>query len=53
MRNFLFRLTLPVLLAFCLIYYRARRLSLHTKRLRLLAEINLEKILATLQAEKP
>ena len=32
---------------------RARRLALDTKRLKLLAEINLEKILATLQAEKP
>ena len=32
---------------------RARRLSLETKKLKLLAEINLEKILATLQAEKP
>ena len=32
---------------------RARRLSLDTRRLQLLAEINLERILATLQAEKP
>jgi len=32
---------------------RARRLALDTKRLKLLAEINLEKILATLQSEKP
>ena len=32
---------------------RARRLSLETQRLQLLAEINLEKILAALQAEKP
>ena len=32
---------------------RARRLALDTKRLKLLAEINLEKILTTLQAEKP
>ncbi|MBI2307613.1 MAG: DNA repair protein RadA [Rhodocyclales bacterium] len=32
---------------------RARRLALDTQRLQLLAEINLEKILATLQAEKP
>ena len=32
---------------------RARRLALDTKRLKLLAEINLEKILATLQAERP
>jgi len=32
---------------------RARRLALDTKQLKLLAEINLEKILATLQAEKP
>lgn len=32
---------------------RARRLALDTRRLQLLAEINLEKILATLQAEKP
>jgi DNA repair protein RadA/Sms len=32
---------------------RARRLSLDTRKLQLLAEINLEKILATLQAEKP
>ena len=32
---------------------RARRLALDTKQLQLLAEINLEKILATLQAEKP
>lgn len=32
---------------------RARRLALDTRRLKLLAEINLEKILATLQAEKP
>ncbi len=32
---------------------RARRLALDTKRLKLLAEINLEKILVTLQAEKP
>ena len=32
---------------------RARRLSLDTRHLQLLAEINLEKILATLQAEKP
>ena len=32
---------------------RARRLALNTKRLKLLAEINLEKILTTLQAEKP
>ncbi len=32
---------------------RARRLSLETQRLQLLAEINLEKILASLQAEKP
>jgi DNA repair protein RadA/Sms len=32
---------------------RARRLSLDTGKLRFLAEINLEKILATLQAEKP
>ena len=32
---------------------RARRLSLETQRLQLLAEINLEKILAALQAERP
>jgi len=32
---------------------RARRLTLDTQRLKLLAEINLEKILATLQAERP
>ena len=32
---------------------RARRLALDTKKLRLLAEINLERIIATLQAEKP
>ena len=32
---------------------RARRLSLDTRHLQLLAEISLEKILATLQAEKP
>ncbi len=32
---------------------RARRLSLETQRLQLLAEINLEKILAVLQAERP
>jgi DNA repair protein RadA/Sms len=32
---------------------RARRLSLDARRLRLMAEINLERILATLQAEKP
>ncbi|MCK6406861.1 MAG: DNA repair protein RadA [Rhodocyclaceae bacterium] len=32
---------------------RARRLALDTQRLQLLAEINLEKILATLQSEKP
>jgi DNA repair protein RadA/Sms len=32
---------------------RARRLALDTQRLKLLAEINLEKILATLQAERP
>ncbi len=32
---------------------RARRLSLATRQLKLLAEINLEKILAVLQAEKP
>jgi DNA repair protein RadA/Sms len=32
---------------------RARRLSLEAKSLQLLAEINLEKILATLQLEKP
>ena len=32
---------------------RARRLALDSQRLRLLAEINLEKILATLQSEKP
>ena len=32
---------------------RARRLALNTRKLQLLAEINLEKILATLQAEKP
>ena len=32
---------------------RARRLSLETRALHLLAEINLEKILAALQAEKP
>jgi len=32
---------------------RARRLGLDTRRLPLLAEINLEKILATLQAEQP
>ena len=32
---------------------RARRFALNTKRLKLLAEINLEKILTTLQAEKP
>ena len=32
---------------------RARRLALDTRRLKLLAEINLEKILATLQSEKP
>ncbi len=32
---------------------RARRLALDTGKLKLLAEINLEKILATLQAEKP
>lgn len=31
---------------------RARRLGLDTRRLPLLAEINLEKILATLQAER-
>ena len=32
---------------------RARRLALDTQQLKLLAEINLEKILAVLQAEKP
>lgn len=32
---------------------RARRLALDTRRLQLLAEINLEKILTVLQAEKP
>jgi len=32
---------------------RARRLSLDTRSLQLMAEINLERILATLQAEKP
>ncbi|MBP8215159.1 MAG: DNA repair protein RadA [Propionivibrio sp.] len=32
---------------------RARRLALDTRKLKLLAEINLEKILATLQHEKP
>ena len=32
---------------------RARRLSLDTRQMRLYAEINLEKILATLQADKP
>ena len=32
---------------------RARRLSLETRDLRLMAEINLERILATLQAERP
>ena len=32
---------------------RARRLSLDTRNLKLLAEINLEKILATLQSERP
>ena len=32
---------------------RARRLDLDTGRLRLMAEINLERIVATLQAEKP
>ncbi|MCE1181626.1 MAG: DNA repair protein RadA [Rhodocyclales bacterium] len=32
---------------------RARRLALDTQGLRLMAEINLERILATLQAEKP
>ncbi|KXB28960.1 DNA repair protein RadA [Dechloromonas denitrificans] len=32
---------------------RARRLSLDTRRLQLMAEINLERILATLQAERP
>ncbi len=32
---------------------RARRLGLETRRLPLMAEINLERILATLQAEKP
>ena len=32
---------------------RARRLSLDTKRLQLMAEINLERILSALQAEKP
>lgn len=32
---------------------RARRLSLDTRKLKLLAEINLEKILAVLQAESP
>lgn len=32
---------------------RARRLALDTRKLQLLAEINLEKILSTLQAEKP
>ena len=32
---------------------RARRLSLDTRQLQLMAEINLERILATLQAEKP
>jgi DNA repair protein RadA/Sms len=32
---------------------RARRLALDTRRLQLMAEINLERILATLQAEKP
>lgn len=32
---------------------RARRLSLDTTRLQLMAEINLERILATLQAERP
>ena len=32
---------------------RARRLSLDTRQLQLMAEINLERILSTLQAEKP
>lgn len=32
---------------------RARRLALDTRRLQLMAEINLERILATLQVEKP
>ena len=32
---------------------RARRLALNTRKLQLLAEINLEKILSTLQTEKP
>ena len=32
---------------------RARRLSLDTRRLQLMAEINLERILSTLQVEKP
>ena len=32
---------------------RARRLGLDTRRLQLMAEINLERILATLQAERP
>ncbi|HJW26369.1 MAG TPA: DNA repair protein RadA [Rhodocyclaceae bacterium] len=32
---------------------RARRLALDTRRLQLMAEINLERILATLQAERP
>ena len=32
---------------------RAKRLALDTQRLKLLAEINLEKIVATLQAERP
>ena len=32
---------------------RARRLGLDTRKLQLMAEINLERILATLQAEKP
>jgi DNA repair protein RadA/Sms len=32
---------------------RARRLSLDTRRLQLMAEINLERILSTLRAEKP
>ncbi len=32
---------------------RARRLGLETRRLKLMAEINLERILATLQAEQP
>lgn len=32
---------------------RARRLSLDTRRLQLMAEINLERILSTLQSEKP